>query len=134
MESLSLSTARILVVSPSPGDSAYIEYFFDLTPFTKPDFSIAKFQPSYKYNFIVFDARSLPAAPNIETFAKLPEAVQGHYFLLDRYLQDTNKYILYFGKYYYNLNQERCPSANSKFTLYARVQELIDFINNYKSE
>lgn len=130
---IDISTAQLLVISPTPDDRAYMEDFFDRTPFAKPDFGVAKFVPADKYDFIVFDAHGLPPAPNVEAFTKLPETVQTHYFLLDRYLRDTNKYVLFFGKYYHNLNQERCPSANSKFTLFARIQELIDFLNHYHS-
>lgn len=130
---LDISAAHILVVSASAEDSTYMEDFFDRTPFAKPDFEVAKFVPADKYDFVVFDARSLPPAPNVDAFTKLPETAQAHYFLLDRYLRDTTKYVLFFGKYYHNLNQERCPSANSKFTLFARIRELIDFINHYKS-
>jgi hypothetical protein len=82
----------------------------------------------------VFDARSFEPVYKVDEFATLPDDTQAHYFLLDRYVRDTNKYILFFGKNYHNLNQERCPSANSKFTLFARIRELIDFINHYKTE
>ncbi len=131
---ITLSTARILTISRTPDDSAYMQDFFERTQFAKPDFEVGKFVPADKYDFIVFDARNLPPASNLEAFTKLPDDIQAHYFLLDRYLSDTNKYVVFFGKYYYNLNQERCPSANSKFTLYARIRELIDFLNHYHSE
>lgn len=132
---ISLSSARILVVSRTPDDSAYMQDFFarikDLVP--TPDFVIGKPVPADKYDFIVFDAHNLPPAPNVEVFAKLPDDIQAHYFLLDKYIGDTAKYIVFFGKYYHNLNQERCPSANSKFTLFARIRELIDFLSCFKS-
>ncbi|MBX2890443.1 MAG: hypothetical protein KF734_05915 [Saprospiraceae bacterium] len=131
---ISLSTARILVVSRTPGDSAYMQDFFArIEGLPAPDFVVGKTVPADKYDLIVFDAHSLPLVPNIEAFTKLPDDIQAHYFLLDNYLRDTAKYIVFFGKHYHNLNQERCPSANSKFTLFARIRELIDFINHYKS-
>lgn len=131
--SISLSTARILVISASLDDSAYMQDFFShIEDLPTPDFVVGKIVPADKYDFIVFDAHSLPPAPSVEAFTKLPDDIQAHYFLLDRCLRDTNKYVLFFGKYYHNLNQERCPSANSKFTLFARIRELIDFINHYK--
>lgn len=126
------STAHILIISRTPEDRAYMEDFFErIDSLAKPDFQVNKFVPADKYDFIVFDAHSLPPAHNLEVFTKLPEDIQAHYFLLERYLRDTTKYVLFFGKYYHNLNQERCPSANSKFTLFARIRELIDFINHY---
>lgn len=131
---ISLPSARILVVSRTPDDSAYMQDFFArIEGLPTPDFVVGKTVPADKYDFIVFDAHSLPPAPNIEAFTKLPDDIQAHYFLLEKYIGDTAKYIVFFGKYYHNLNQERCPSANSKFTLFARIRELIDFINHYKS-
>ena len=131
---IKFSTARILVISASPDDSAYMQDFFShIEDLPTPDFVVGKIVPADKYDFIVFDAHSLPPVFNIEAFTKLPEDTQAYYFLLDRYLRDTTKYILFFGKHYHNLNHERCPSANSKFTLFARIRELIDFINHYKS-
>ena len=132
---IALATARILVISRNDEDSAYLQDFFShIETLPTPDFVVGKTVPADKYDFIVFDARSLPSAPNVETFTKLPDDIQAHYFLLDRYLRDSIKYIVFFGKYYYNLNQERCPSANSKFTLYARINELINFLNHYRTE
>ena len=131
---IDITTTRLLVISPTPDDSLYMQDFFSrIDNLPTPDFVVAKFVPADKYDFIVFDARNLQPAPSVEAFAKLPDDIQAHYFLLDRYVRDTNKYILFFGKYYHNLNQERCPSANSKFSLFARIRELIDFMNHYKS-
>lgn len=129
---MTIDSAKILVISLDQVHQTYIKDFFDRTPFAKPDFEIARFVPADKYDFIVFDARIAPAVFKIDDFVKLPDDIQAFYFLLDRYLQDTTKYILFFGKHYYNLNQERCPSANSKFTLFARLGELINFLNNYR--
>jgi hypothetical protein len=128
-----LVSARILVHSRTEEDRAYMEDFFSrIESLPTPDFVVGKTVPADKYDFIVFDAHSLLPVSSAEAFAKLPDEVQAHYFLLDNYLRDTTKYIVFFGKYYYNLNQERCPSANSKFTLFARIRELIDFINHYR--
>ena len=133
---LTLTTARILIVSPTPDDLLYMEDFFSRLPdVPKPDFVVNKFVPADKYDFIVFDARTLPPVPNLEALVKMPyEEVRRHLDLLEKYVSDTTKYIVFFGKYYYNLNQERCPSANSKFTLFARMRELVDFLNHYKTE
>jgi len=132
---MTLSTARILVISPSVDDQAYMQDFFErIEDMKTPQFVVGKFALADKYDFIVFDAHNLPPVPNIEAFNKLPDDIQAYYFLLEKYLRDTSQYILFFGKYYHNLNQERCPSANSKFSLFARIRELIDFINHYQNE
>ena len=131
---MTIENAKILVVSRNPDDSAYLEDFFGHLPeIQKPDFALNKLVPADKYHFIIFDARTLPPVYKSEDFAILPEDIQNYYFLLDSYLQNTSKYIIFFGKFYHNLNQERCPSANSKFTLFARMRELVDFLGRYKS-
>jgi hypothetical protein len=57
----------------------------------------------------------------------------GAYLKLFRdYLAKPIKYIVYYGEFLHDLDKERCPSANSKFTLFARIRELIDFINHYR--
>ena len=128
---LTLHTAKILVVSPNETDQAYMQDFFErIDGLTPPKFVISEFVPADKYDFIVFDCRTMPVY-KVDEFTKLPEEVQAHFFLLDRYLRDTTKNVLFFGRYYHNLNYERCPSANSKFSLFARIQELLSFINHY---
>ena len=134
MPTLELNTARILVVSKNEDDSLYLEDFFKHFPSMQtPVFKIGKFVSADRFDFIIFDARTLPPVYKVEELAKLPQDVQNHYFLLDTFLRDTTKFVVFFGKFYYNLNQERCPSANSKFTLFARIRELIDFINYYQA-
>jgi hypothetical protein len=129
---LTLHTAKILVVSPNETDQAYMQDFFDrIDGIIPPTFVVSKFVSADKYDFIVFDCRTMPIY-KVEEFVNLPEEIQSHFFLLDRYIRDTTKNIVFFGRYYHNLNFERCPSANSKFTLFARIRELIDFINHYR--
>jgi hypothetical protein len=124
-------TPHILVISRTEDDQAYLEDFFERTPLPKPDFVIGKFVPSDKYDFLVFNSRNLPIY-KAENVIALSDDEQKFLYLLDRYISDTNKYIVFFGAYYYNLNYERCQAANSKFSLYARLREMIDFIGNYR--
>jgi hypothetical protein len=98
----------------------------------KPEYAINKLVPTDKYDFLIFDARSLGAIPNLKIQMELPEKEQSFLMLLDRYLMDSSKFILFFGGYYHGLNQERCPSANSKFTLFARLRELTDYLHHQK--
>lgn len=131
---IQVNTAKILVVSKNEEDQQYLEGFFSRTPFPKPDFVINKPVYSDSYDLIIFNAKSIPAVSNPAAMAALPDPDQNHLYLLQRYLEQTSKYILFFGEYYHNLNRERCPSANSKFSLYARLREMIDFLNDYKME
>lgn len=136
MKSISLFDARILVICQNAHDQEYLEDFFErIEGLPKPDFISGTVKRiADKYAFIVFSGHLLGELRSEEAVARLPEEAQYHLSLLDYCLQNTPKYIVYFGKFYFNLNQERCPSANSKFTLFARIKELIDFINHYKSE
>lgn len=129
---LSLPTARILVVTKNETDKQYMVDFFQRTPFATPVFVVNEWKPTDDFDFVVFDAHSLTAVRSVNDFNNLKEADQDHIQLLERYMRDSADYIVYFGEYYHNLNRERCPSANSKFTLFARMREMIEFLNEYK--
>lgn len=130
---MTLDSAKILVVSRTETDSEYLKDFFGhLKEVPEPDFVVNKMVTADKYHFIIFDARTLPPLYKIADEIDLPDDIRNYYSLLDRYISDSTKYIVFFGKFYYKLNQERCPSANSKFTLFARIRELIDFLNHYE--
>lgn len=133
--SISLSTVRILVICQNAHDQQYLEDFFErIEGLPKPDFiSGTVKQLADKYDFIVFSGHLLGELRSEADINQLPEELNYHLYLLDHCLQNTSKYIVYFGKFYYKLNQERCASANSKFTLFARIRELIDFLNCYKT-
>lgn len=132
---ISLSTVRILVICQNAHDQQYLEDFFErIEGLPKPDFvSGTVKRVADKYDFIVFSGHLLGELRSEADILQLPEDAQYHLSLLDYCLQNTAKYIVYFGKFYYKLNQERCTSANSKFTLFARIRELIDFLNCYKT-
>lgn len=132
---ISLSTAKILVVTQNDHDQEYLEDFFErIDDLPKPEFVSGKIKRVIdKFDFVVFSAHLIGELRNEDAVKNLPEDARFHLSLLDYLLQNTTKYVLYFGKFNYGLNQERCPSANSKFTLFARIRELIDYINHYKS-
>lgn len=129
-----LHKPRILVISPSIDSKRYMTDFFERMPYPEPVFEVNKLVPADRFDFIIFDAHTMPEVRDNESFIKLPDQVQDYFFLLEKLIRDTNKYILYFGKYYHNLNPERCPSANTKFTLFARMRELMDFMNYYRTD
>jgi hypothetical protein len=132
---LTLSTARILIISKNQTDEDFLRDFFaHLKDCQEPTYKIGKVAPTDQYDFLIFNAISSPIVPHIQAFTEIPDEEQAHFQLLRSYLDKTSKYVLFYGKFYFDLNQERCPSANSKFTLYARMRELVDFINNYKAE
>lgn len=129
---LKLETARILVISKNETDSHAIKTFLSRMPFnlTDRDFVVGQLAPTDDFDFAIFDAMSLPRI-NPETELNTDDAA--HLQLFRAYLAKPIKYIVYYGEFLYDLDKERCPSANSKFTLFARIRELIDFINHYRS-
>ncbi len=129
---LKLETVRILVISQSKTDSDKLKTFMSRMPFnlTARDFVIGELVPTDDYDFALFDAGSLPRI--FENTALSPDD-QKHLDLFRTYLTKPVRYIVYYGEYLHDLDRERCPSANSKFSLFARIRELIDFINHYQT-
>jgi hypothetical protein len=128
---LSLITARILVITRTDVESENIQDFMRRMPFDldKCKFLVGRLTPTDEFDFAVFNAMSLPRVNEKTELA--PE--DGAYLKLFRdYLAKPIKYIVYYGEFLHDLDKERCPSANSKFTLFARIRELIDFINHYR--
>lgn len=128
---LTPASARILIVSKNETDRDNLKTFLSRMPFhlTERDFAVGKLVPTDDYHFAIFDAMSLPRInPNTELSAE----DAAHLQLLRDYLAKPVKYIVYYGEFLHDLDRERCPSANSKFTLFARIRELIEFINAYR--
>ena len=129
---ISLSTARILVISKTETERDHLKTFLSRMPFnlTERDFVVGKLAPTDDYDFVIFDAMSLPRInPNTE----LSPEDAAHLQLFRDYLTKPIRYIVYYGEFLHDLDRERCPSANSKFTLFARIRELIDFMNHYRN-
>lgn len=98
---------------------------------TERDFKVGELAPTDDYDFAIFDATSLPRI--VSDKMELSEADAKHLALFRELLTKPIKYVIYYGEFLHDLDRERCPSANSKFTLFARIRELIDFINHYKN-
>lgn len=134
--SLSLSTTRILVISRSEAESAQIKDFLtriDELKFEDRDFVAGRLAPTDGYHFAVFNAASLPWLGKKEVEAQLSPEDKDYLQLFRDYLRKPVPYILYYGEMLHDLDRDRCPAANSKFTLFARIRELIDFINHYRA-
>jgi hypothetical protein len=128
---LKLETARILIISKNESDSRALKTFLSRMSFnlTERDFAVGELVPTDDYDFAIFDAMSLP---RIDKDTMLEDGDLSHLKLFHDYLAKPIKYVVYYGKFFHDLDQERCPSANSKFSLFARIRELIDFINHYR--
>ena len=128
---LELNTARILVISRTNTESENLQDFMLRMPFD-PDrckFVVGRLISTDEFDFAIFNAMSLP---RMNENTKLIPEDEAYLKLFHDYLAKPIKYIVYYGEFLHNLDKERCPSANSKFTLFARIRELIDFINHYR--
>lgn len=130
---LIIETARILVISRTDADSENLQDFMRRMPFNLDNckFVVGRLAATDDYDFAIFNAMSLP---RINEKTELTTEDAAYLQLFRDYLTKPIKYIVYYGEFLHDLDKERCPSANSKFTLFARIRELIDFINHYRSE
>lgn len=115
---------KILVVCYGAGAVLELQPFFDSFYFKNVQYALYDFDEEKLEwcDFVIFD------------YVYAVENDPSYYELLKQYLDDTPKYLLYFGRpdrlleYY----QMKVHIANSPFELYARIREMIEFIKFYK--
>jgi hypothetical protein len=130
---LTLSSVRILIISPTDTARDEMKRFISRMPFDnvyERDYVVAQVIPTDEYDFAIFDARCLPKLGKDTMLSPEDEA---YLQVFRQYLTKPIRYVLYYGEFLHDLDRERCPSANSKFTLFARIRELIEFINAYQA-
>lgn len=87
-------------------------------------------------NLIIFDHHTTPEVLSLEEEEALMEE-EGqeenyqHLSLMKAYLSRSNKYLVHYGEncYLVNLYRDRMHAANSKFALYSRIKEMLQFID-----
>lgn len=91
-----------------------------------------------EFDLIVFDNTDLPVCYSPKSLAELPEAgkklVQKRIQDMEVIVDNSSKLMIHFGNilFWVNAHRDRVQAANSKFSLYARTKEVIDFINTYR--
>lgn len=117
---------KILVVCYGAGAVLELQPFFDSFYFKNVQYALYEFDEEKLAwcDFIVFD------------YIYAVENDPSYYELLKQYLDDTAKYLLYFGRAdrlleYYPM---KVHIANSPFELYARIREMIEFMKFYKAK
>lgn len=91
-----------------------------------------------EFDLIVFDNSDLPVCYNRKSFAELEAEqriiVEKRMEEMDFIINESSKFIIHFGGilFWVNAHRDRVQAANSKFSLYARTKEVIDFINTYR--
>lgn len=91
------------------------------------------------YDLIIFDNQDLPPCSSLNVYQGLPEAAQkaisDRIAKMEQVIQETSRFMVHYGGmlYWVNSHRDRVQAANSRFSLYARTKEVIDFINAYRS-
>lgn len=91
-----------------------------------------------QYRLIIFDNTDLPVCPSPDKLSGFEESIQEKFnlriALWKDFLEKTNYFFIHYGEYFYwiNKNRERIHAANSRFALYSRVKEMLDFIYSYR--
>ncbi len=129
---------HILVVTNSKTGKSEMEKFFSSYAFknVRYDYS-CKVQTPNECDLIIFDNRLMDkVVPNPQAEEELNDDIKSHINLLKAYLEKTKFNIVYYGEILYVLNKyrDRVNAANSKFTLYARINETIECMKYYKEE
>ncbi|MEO0581602.1 MAG: hypothetical protein AAF135_05220 [Bacteroidota bacterium] len=93
----------------------------------------------HPYTLVIFDNQDLAECPKEHMLAKLSqeeqELILARIEEMETYLSMyEDKFILHFGDFLYWINQtrDRVHPANSKFSLYARTMEALDFIQAFQ--
>lgn len=127
--------AHILVVSYDKTAEQEMRRFFSAYFFKNVEYSISGQVIKPKdCDVILFDNRIMGKDIYAENDEKqLPELAQNHLTLLRNYLKETTFNIIYFGDnlHLVTKNRNRINAANSRFTLYSRIQETLDAMKYY---
>lgn len=127
----------IVIITQESGRAKDLKLFFQQLRFKNP---IVKFLKTYQeitedVQVIIFDNIDLPDAPFRPKDQSLNPLIEARIDLMEAYRLNTTFDFIHYGERLFYLNnpeiRKRFQAANTKFTLYARVKELLDFIRTY---
>lgn len=133
---------KILVLT-TEAEMAAVQDFFNSLNFTnitvKPVTAVHSMSMFDTFDLIVFDNRDLK--PCFKEVHLKEMSIENRLRILDRVeklnsvIKETTKFIIHYGEqlYWINSNRGRVQAANSKFSLYARTKEVIEFVNTYRA-
>ncbi len=118
----------VLVVCSSEESQKEMRTFFELLDFA--DVKLVQGEAGLgekAYDLVVFDNRDLPTGRDLS--AGDQARLQTRTALMQKYLDVGKEYLVHFGEFlpFVSQNRGQVQAANSKFTLYARIKELLDF-------
>lgn len=112
-----------------------MQYFFKQLNFTNVAvYLIDVFESTEyaKYDLVVFDNRDLPfESDKLEKPAKAK--IKQRTAKMDVVVKASSKFIIHYGNRlnWVNDNRDRVQAANFQFSLYARIKEMLDFMDAY---
>lgn len=130
----------ILVLTPKAEAQTYLRTFFQETDFANVTVQLQRDAPDSVdgYDLVIFDNRDLAECPKFFLLDKLTAtekaAILERIALMDILKADTTCFFIHFGAFLYwvSENREQAHAANSKFSLFARCKEMIEFIDTYR--
>lgn len=90
------------------------------------------------YDLIIFNNTDLPFCPSADALNKmeltLKQKIDNRTALMKHVLDNTPRFLIHFGDllFWLNNHRDRIHAANSKFSLYARIKEMLDYIDTYR--
>jgi len=118
-------TAKILAYAPGEDREKDLQDYFKELNFTNVDVvQYEKEMPLNDYVLIVFDNRDLPFKPDEEELKTRTD-------FMERCLRE-NQYAVHFGNFlpWINHNRDYVHAANSRFALFARIKEMLEYITS----
>jgi hypothetical protein len=130
----------VLVVCSSDESRQYMQKIFSLLNFKNAKVIVGeKLEDITEFDLVIFDNRKLKDCPSEALLSKLSDGekhkIEATLSLMETYISKTDKFLIHFGErlFWINKNRERVYAANSKFALYARIKEMLDFIASYRT-
>ena len=135
---------NILVLTAEEEIEIVSDFFYQLN-FINVDIKSTRVFPSSmfdKYDIIIFDNTDLKPCRKKEDLKAIREKstedcvlIQNRVEKMDIIIKETSKRVIHYGGllYWVDYNRGRVQAANSKFSLYARTREVIEFINTYRA-
>ncbi len=135
-----LKQPSILVLSATEDNEEYMKEFFSLLDYKNVTVENINIQRTYEnIDIIIFDNRDLKDCFKKENLEDIEEResklIQSRIQRMEDIIKKGNEFFIHFGGrlYWINSQRDRFHSANYKFSLHARLSEMIDFINRYKT-
>ncbi len=128
----------LLVVSANKAASEAMKQFFSSYFFRKVVYDYSgKVHKTGGADIVLFDNLIMenPCSKKDDE-DKLTDAQKKHLDLLRSYMTDTHYKVIYYGQQLHLINEyrDRINAANSRFSLYARIRETLEFMKMYKEK